>query len=349
MSQLSRIVLTNPADLHLHLREGALLRAVLTGRDAQRYYMNEIMPVLAEHQGINPEFEPLMTIQITEETTPQMIRVAKRDYSVTAGKVYPRWVTTNSQNGVVDYEKLWPVFDAMEKFDMVLCLHGEDPNENVCATEKERTFLGILMPIQRAFPKLRIVLEHITTAVAVNYVLEMSKRTKQLAATITCHHLVRTFNDVYGYGEASGGVLHGYDHCKPVYKRPQDREALIAAAVSGHPAFFYGGDSAPHPRRKKAPEGCCAGTFNAIVALPQLATVFEERLPPDKVQPTLQNFVGGFGRQFYRLRDRLPQKQVVLVREDWPVPPQIDVVGGDLFDAIVPFRAGETLPWKVAA
>jgi dihydroorotase len=243
---------------------------------------------------------------------------------VVAGKLYPEGVTTNSSDGVRDVLALADVFAAMSDAGMVLCLHGESPD--AFCLDREESFLAEVLPaLAQSFPELRIVLEHVSTAAAVDWVRRWEGG--NVAATVTVHHLVLTLDDVVG------GLLAPHHFCKPVAKRPADRSAIVAAAVGGDPRFFLGTDSAPHVRAAKESAHGCAGVFTAPVALPVLATVFESEDALD----ALDGFCSGHGAAFYGLAPN--PGTVRLVREPWTVPAEID--------GIVPFRAGTTLPWRI--
>lgn len=326
-------------DAHLHLRRGDMLRRVLpqtlpwcdralvmpntdppilTAQDAEAYRQE----ILAAGRS---NFEVLMTIKLVPSTTPKIIREA-RAANVLAGKYYPKNTTTNSADGVEDIHSLYPVFEAMEEIGMVLCLHGEMPN--TCCLDSEVKFLGTLKALANDFPRLKIVMEHISTEAAVRTVKRLPDT---VAATITPHHLFLTIDDV------CGGKLHPHQFCKPVPKRRPDREALIDAAMSGNPKFFLGTDSAPHPQSMKECAEGAPGIFNAPVALPLLAQRFEEE--DDRAFPQLlEDFTSRFGAQFYNLT--LNQRFLVIERSPWKVPLE--------YDGIVPFKAGETIPWKLA-
>lgn len=345
---MDRITLRRPDDWHLHLRREKILsdvlgftirqfsrvlimpntrpRPILTAFDAQ-IYKEEIL--LAAKRWPKRVFVPYMTIQITPNTTPHNIKEAS-EVGVLAGKLYPEGVTTNSENGVTDFRALYPVFEQMQACNMVLSIHGESPDETVPGLEKEKAFLETLHQIVFDFPGLRIVLEHITTRAAVDRVL-IYPRT--VAATITVHHLLLTLDDVIGYGKESGGKMQPHHFCKPIAKTKADREALIEAATMGSPKFFYGGDSAPHLRETKECSFCCAGVFNAPVALPLLVQLFEER----DAFLELEQFTSVFGAAFYGVYQN--EGTISLERENWKVPPS--------YNGIVPFMAGKTLPWRV--
>ncbi|MCX6722157.1 MAG: dihydroorotase, partial [Candidatus Staskawiczbacteria bacterium] len=238
--------------------------------------------------------------------------------------VYPIGVTTNSQNGVQDFKRIYGVLEAMQECGMLLLLHGESPKPEVFCMEREKKFHSTLISIAEKFPDLKIVLEHITTSDSVDIV----KMFDNVAATITIHHLMITLDDVVG------GMLSPHHFCKPIAKRPQDRMALREAAFSGSPKFFYGGDSAPHLKEKKECACGCAGVFNAPVALPLLVQLFEEFCRLD----LLENFASTFGARFYGLPRNT--KRIQLVKQDWTVPSE--------YSGIVPFMAGKTLHWKMA-
>jgi len=350
------IKIRKPDDFHLHLRRGDVLKKALPHTVSQfaralimpntrpgpictdacvSYYRNEINAVLEDlgKRGFIKAvyFAPLMTIQITKATTPEIIRRAVKEGAI-AGKVYPQGVTTNSENGVVDLRCLYPVFDAMQGLDMVLSLHGESPEEMVAGLDKERIFLHTLRMIARDFPGLRIVLEHITTKDAVKCVLELSET---VAATITVHHLFLILDDVLGYSKKSRGLMQPHNFCKPVAKGVYDRAALREAATSGNPKFFFGSDSAPHLKGTKECASVCAGVFNAPVALPLLCQMFDELGHMER----LEAFVSEFGAKFYRLP--LNDGSISLVKNQWVVPQE--------YNGIVPFMAGQNISWQVEA
>jgi dihydroorotase len=328
-----------PDDFHLHLRDGNTLRAVLphTARQFKRALImpNTELPVLnerdveryrdeiikASHDSGFPGFEPLMTIQITESTSPALVPVAIGAGAI-AGKIYPRGMTTNSENGVYDYKSIYPVLRKMEEYQMLALFHGESPKSGVFCLDREVKFLRILRQIAAAFPRLKIVMEHVTTERAVECVLELPEN---VAATITVHHLFLTLDDVIG------GKLKPHHFCKPVAKRPMDRRALFAAATSGNPKFFLGTDSAPHLKSAKECAEGCAGVFTAPVAPSSLIELFEKMGQLD----SLENFCSGFGADFYELPRN--QGEVTFIRDEWTVPAT--------YDGIVPFRAGEKLQW----
>lgn len=289
-----------------------------------RAYRRDIKD-LWERSPHAPEFRPLMTMQITEQTTPEMIDEARE--VVTAGKVYPRGMTTNSENGVLNYPRIYPTLAEMERVDMVLCLHGEKPGE-FCLDREER-FLEILTKIINLFPKLRIVLEHITTRAAVEFI---KRAPANVAATITAHHLLLTLDDVIG------GHLKPHNFCKPVAKRYEDRDALREVVLSGHPRFLFGSDSALHPRGKKECADGCAGIFSAPSAPPIIC----EFLQGDEKK--INCFANEFAAAFYRL----PPTEEYITLERWDGTPETAprVMTGGPVEIFTGNDKG-TLPWQI--
>lgn len=324
-----------PDDWHIHLRDERMLASVVHA--SQDFGRVMVMPnlkppirTLENAMGYKdrilahePNFIPLMTIKIDPQTTAEDVIKAKAG-GVIAGKLYPDGVTTNSENGVRDFETLYPVFQAMQDCGLVLSLHGETPDPTIDCIDAEAVFIrDILSRIERDFPNLRIVLEHITTEAA-RWHIEMAR--PNVAATITPHHMVITMNDV------RRGTFKPHLHCLPEAKRFIDRRALRGAATKGNQKFFLGTDSAPHAKHTKECAACCAGIFNAPVAIPVLATIFEEENALDK----LEGFASLHGARFYGFEPN--EKKLELVREDWKVP--------ELHKEVVIFKGGETLPWR---
>jgi dihydroorotase len=341
-----RLTLTRPDDWHLHLRDGAALAAVLT--DTARQFARAIVmpnlrpPVTTTEQArayrdrilaVRPrgsEFEPLMTIYLTDVTSPHEIARAKQSGCVHAVKYYPAGATTNSENGVTDLKRVYPVLAEMEKHDLPLLVHGEVTDGDVDVFDREAVFIERhLVPVTRAFPNLRVVLEHVTTREGVAFVEQAGPG---IAATITAHHLLLNRNAMF-----AGGIRpHAY--CLPVLKREVHRTALVKAATGGSPKYFLGTDSAPHGRRAKETSCGCAGIYTAHAALEFYAEVFEQA----GVLERLEAFASFHGADFYRLpRNR---GSVTLVREPWTAPRELTI--GD--DTLVPLRAGETIHWKLA-
>lgn len=342
----NRITLRRLDDMHCHFRVGSLLkevlpftaqyasrgiampntrpRVILTGDDVV-WYRDEIKRALDEIPNRYP-FEPLMTIEIRDSTTPQMIAGAHHAGAI-AGKVYPLGVTTNSDEGLRDFdsEGISETFRAMQNVNMLLLIHGELDLERTLVTNREKVFLPTLLKLAEKFPDLKIVLEHVSTRAAVEIVRQLGKN---IAATITAHHLCLTLNDVVGYG------IQPHHGCMPMPKDFDDRDALIEAAISGDPKFFLGSDTAPHPREKKeCAKGAC-GVYTAPVLLQVLADVFESSGCLDR----LENFTSRFGAEFYGLP--LNDGNISLIKAEWVVPEQIGNV--------VPFRAGTKLQWQLA-
>ena len=340
-----RFTLTQPDDWHLHLRDGAALAAVLpdtarrfaraivmpnlkppvTTVEAARAYRERILAALPKGMS----FEPLMTLYLTDVTKPDEIAKAKASGFVQAVKYYPAGATTNSENGVTDLKRVNPVLTEMEKHDLPLLLHGEVTDSDVDVFDREAVFIDRhLAPLTRAFPKLRIVFEHVTTKQGVSFVEQAGPN---MAATITAHHLLLNRNAMF-----AGGIRpHAY--CLPVLKREEHRQALVRAATGGNPKFFLGTDSAPHGKRTKESACGCAGIYTAHAALELYAEVFEQAGALGR----LEAFASFHGPDFYKLpRNR---GKVELVKEPWTVP--ADIAFGD--DRLVPMRAGEPIGWRL--
>lgn len=278
-----------------------------------------------------------MTLYLSPEITPEVIAEAAASGIIAGVKSYPKGVTTNSDAGVYNYEQYYPVFEAMEKHDLVLNLHGESPpSDDVTVLNAEQTFLPTLIDLHKRFPKLRIVLEHCTTAAAVEAVKQCGPT---VVATITAHHLYIIIDDWAG---------NPYCFCKPVAKTPADRRALVEAATSGNPKFFLGTDSAPHPKKNKIGERTAAGVFTQPYAAQYIATIFERVGALDK----LKGFMCDYGRQFYKTvekgwetKEDVERNRIILSKE----PTEVASVFGQDEVTIVPFLAGEklwSLQWK---
>ncbi|MBX4210676.1 dihydroorotase [Candidatus Parcubacteria bacterium] len=342
------ISIRRPDDFHVHFRQGQVMRTVipytascfgramvmpnppkpiLTAEDANEYYWQIKQVAQANNMS---DFEPLMTIQITDDTTPKMIHDASKIKPIIAGKVYPKGVTTNSHNGVTDFRKLFPVFDEMSKCGMGLSIHGQKPG-SFCL-DRENDFHSTLLAIVDALPKLRIALEHMSTKQSVELV---EKLPANVVGTITAHHLVLTLDDVLAHKADNREGLNPHHYCQPIMQRPVDRDALIRAATSGNPKFFFGSDTAPHLRETKESSCGCAGVFSAPVVFSVLASVFESQGKLDKLQP----FTSTFGAEHYRLEKNI--ERIELRKAPFEVPLECD--------GIVPFMAGKTLDWEVLA
>jgi len=275
-------------------------------------------------------FTPLMTLYLTESTTLAEIEKASRHPDVTAFKLYPAGATTNSDAGVKNLKKAYPLFEALERHQMPLLIHGEVTDPDIDIFDREKIFIERhLATIVRQFPSLRIVFEHATTSDAIQFVTETPNN---IAATITPQHLL------YNRNEILAGGIRPHNYCLPILKREKHRKALVSAATSGNPKFFLGTDSAPHPQSKKETACGCAGCYTAYAALELYAEVFESADALDK----LEGFASFYGADFYRLpRNR---STVTLERQAWEIPPSYPF--GD--ETIVPLRAGEIMTWRMA-
>jgi len=343
---MDRITLIRPDDWHLHLRDGPQMAAVLPDT-ARRFARAIVMPnlrapvrttqeALAYRARIlaalpeDADFEPLMTLYLTEDTPPEEIALAKRSGHVHAVKLYPAGATTHSAAGVTRISRCFNTLETMEEQGLPLLVHGEVTDPEVDVFDREAVFLEeVLGPLLARFPGLRVVLEHITTRQAAQFVEVTGPN---VAATITAHHLLLNRNALF-----QGGI-RPHHFCLPVLKREEHREALVAAATSGNPKFFLGTDSAPHARDTKETACGCAGVYTAHGALELYAVAFEEAGALDR----LEGFASRFGPQFYRLP--VNAGSVTLQRGEWTVPASLPFATGEL----VPLRAGETIPWKIA-
>ncbi|MSQ89750.1 MAG: dihydroorotase [Betaproteobacteria bacterium] len=343
---MDRISITRPDDWHLHLRDGQAMASVLADT-ARRFGRAIIMPnlkppVCTTQQALHyrerilgelPEgasFDPLMTLYLTDDTPPEEIVRAKLSGQVHGVKYYPAGATTHSDAGVTRISRCFLTLEKMEQLGLPLLIHGEVTDPLVDVFDREKAFVDeVLGPIVERFSSLKVVLEHITTRDAVQYVEVTGPN---LAATITPQHLLLNRNALF-----LGGI-RPHHYCLPVLKREEHREALVAAAISGNPKFFLGTDSAPHSRATKETACGCAGVYSAHAAIELYATAFEEAGALDK----LEGFASHFGADFYGLPRN--QDTLTLLRQEWRVP-QILRFGGE---ELVPLRAGETIPWKLA-
>lgn len=341
------LTITRPDDWHVHLRDGDALQH--TCADLARYFGRAIvMPnltppastvalalayrerILQAMSTLPRRFEPLMTLYLTDQTSADEIRLAAATDGIHAVKLYPAGATTNSASGVTALDRLYPTLAAMEEASLPLLIHGEVTDASIDIFDREKVFIDRhLAPISRRFPALRIVLEHITTSDAVQFV---SDAPPTVAATITPHHLLFNRNDML-----VGGIRPHY-YCLPVLKRNTHQQALQAAATSGNPKFFLGSDSAPHSTASKENSCGCAGVYCAHAALEFYAEVFEQLGALDK----LEAFAAHFGPDFYRLpRNR---DTITLRKQDWQVPAQLPLGTGTL----TPLRAAQMVSWQVA-
>jgi dihydroorotase len=342
------LTITRPDDWHLHLRDGAVLRAVLpeTARDFARAIImpNLIPPVVTGAEAAAyrdrilsalPEgiaFEPLMTLYLTEETDPADVALATESGLVKAVKLYPAGATTNSASGVRDFDKVRPVLEKMAEIGLPLCVHGEVTDAEIDIFDREAVFIDrVLDPVRRATPGLRVVMEHITTKNGVDYV---KSNDANLGGTITTHHLIINRNHIL-----VGGIKPHY-YCLPVAKREEHRLALRAAATSGDARFFLGTDSAPHTDENKESACGCAGCFTATNTMPLLAQVFEEEGALDN----LEAFASKNGPAFYRLPEN--SDTITLTKGETPTafPAKIDTGDGP----VTVFDPGYPVYWRVA-
>jgi len=333
------LTIRKPDDWHVHLRDREMLERVapytarqfaraivmpnlvppITTADAARNYRKRIL------EATPPGFTPLMTCYLTDDISPDEIERGFVEDVWVAAKLYPAGATTNSASGVTDIRKIYPALERMERIGMVLCVHGEVTDPDVDVFDREKIFIArILLPLVRHFPALKIVLEHITTREAVDFV----EHSETVAATVTPQHLIINRNAIFA------GGLRPHAYCLPVAKREEHRLAVRKAATSGWPNVFLGTDSAPHAREAKE-SGCgCAGIFNAPFALESYATVFDEEDALDHFEA----FASVNGARFYGLP--LNEETVMLERSTVQVPVEID--------GVVPFHAGGSLGWRLA-
>ncbi|MBE0587041.1 MAG: dihydroorotase [Hydrogenophaga sp.] len=340
------ITITRPDDWHLHVRDGEALRTVVPHTAAQ-FGRAIIMPNLkppvttaAQAQAYagriraavpaGVAFEPLMTLYLTDNLPADEIARAK-EAGVVAAKLYPAGATTNSDAGVTDIRKTYRTLEAMQKAGMLLLVHGEVTSPDIDLFDREAVFIEQqLKPLRRDFPELKIVMEHITTKEAAQYVAEADRF---LGATLTAHHLLYNRNAIF-----TGGIRPHY-YCLPVLKREIHRQALVAAAISGNARFFLGTDSAPHPAHLKEHATGCAGCYTAHAAIEMYAEVFDAAGALDK----LEAFASFNGPAFYGLPRNTGT--ITLKRESW-TPPESFAFGEA---ELKPLRSGEALPWKLIA
>jgi len=345
MTAVTTLTLARPDDWHLHLRDGDAMRSVLphTARQfARALVMPNLKPpvtttaqALAYRERIvaalprGMSFEPLMSLYLTDLTPPDEITRAKAA-GIVAVKLYPAGATTNSDAGVTDLRKTWRTLEAMQREGVLLLVHGEVTDPAIDVFDREKAFIDQkLIPLRRDFPALKIVMEHITTRDAAQYVRGADAA---LAATITAHHLLYNRNALF-----VGGIRPHY-YCLPVLKREAHRVALVEAATSGSPKFFLGTDSAPHAAHLKEHAVGCAGCYTALTALELYAEAFEAAGALDR----LEAFASHHGADFYGLPRNTAN--VTLRREPWTLPEA--VAFGDA--RLKPLRGGETLAWRLA-
>ncbi len=342
---MDRISLRRPDDWHLHLRDGAVLANTVADA-ARRFARAIVMPnlkpaVRTTAQALDyrerilgevpdgASFEPLMTLYLTDDTPPEEIARARISGRVFGVKLYPAGATTHSAEGVTRLSRCFHALEKMEELGLPLLVHGESTDPSIDVFDREQVFIEeTLGPMLERFPRLKVVLEHITTREAAQFVEVTGPN---VAATITAHHLLLNRNALF-----LGGI-RPHHYCLPVLKRELHREALVEAATSGNPKFFLGTDSAPHARNTKEVACGCAGIYTAHAAIELYAAAFEEAGALDK----LEGFASVHGAQFYGLP--LNNSNITLVREEWQVPERLPFGK----EKLVPLRAGETIPWKL--
>lgn len=351
-------------DMHVHVREGAMCELVTPtireGGVSVAYIMPNLQPPVTTLdrvikyketlQKLSPQTTFLMSFYLSKELTPELINEAAKLGAIQGIKCYPAGVTTNSAAGVDpnDFTGFYPIFKAMEANNLILNLHGEKPSvsndsgvdgtEDIHVLNAESKFLPALAKLHKDFPNLKIVLEHCTTAEAIQTIEDINKDIKdpseiRVAATITAHHLHLIIDDWAG---------NPINFCKPVAKLPSDRRALVNAAVSGKPYFFFGSDSAPHPLENKSKHmGVSAGVFSQLYAIDYVAEVFDEQNALEK----LKDFVSTFGLKFYDIneKDLVSNEKVKLIRKQHVIPATITDGKGI---TMAPFMAGQTLNWS---
>lgn len=342
---MDNIEIICPDDWHCHFRDNLYLTR--TAHDtAQRFGRAIIMPNLnppvltvvdaeayrARILSALPtasQFMPLMTLYLCEKTLPETIREAAANPHIIGCKLYPAGVTTHSAHGIQSIRNIYPLLEVMEACDLPLLIHGESNDPRADVFDREAIFIDLeLTSMIRRFPKLRVVLEHISTKAAVDFITETSG---QVVATITAHHLLLNRNHLLDDG------IRPHYYCKPILKRKQDQESLIQAAISGNPKFFLGTDSAPHSIANKESACGCAGVYTAHAAIELYAEIFEKNNALDK----LENFSSVLGATFYKLP--VNTHKIKLQKRAWTVPATLDFGP----EKLVPFYANETLQWQV--
>lgn len=345
----TEIQLIQPDDWHIHIRDGAVMKDVLADT-ARQFARAIIMPNLKppvttvelahayrlrieanlKSLGIN-DFEPLMTLYLTDNTSADEVRKAKAE-GIVGFKLYPAGATTNSDAGVTDIRHCYKALEAMQEVGMPFLVHGEVTHAEIDIFDREAVFIDqILEPLRSDFPQLKMVFEHITTKQAAHYVRDALTTGNTIAATITPQHLLMNRNAIF-----SGGI-RPHNYCLPVLKREEHRVALLEAATSGNPRFFLGTDSAPHAKGDKEAACGCAGCYSAFNALGLYAEAFESVNQLEK----LEGFASFFGPDFYSLPRN--SKKITLKKQAQSIPQELPL--GDA--TIVPLRAGETIAWSL--
>ncbi len=339
MAEIPTFEINEPLDMHLHLRDEDMLSLVgpltsqtfsgalvmpnlvppITTKEALLSYKQRIKNVCEEDN-----FEPFVTLFFKNDYTYEFLEDIKNE--IIAIKLYPAGITTNSETGVssMDVEVLRPTLESMSKLGIPLCVHGET---NGFVMDREKEFMPIYESLAIAFPNLKIIMEHITTKDAI----ELLDKYENLYATVTLHHLLITLDDV------AGGMLQPHLFCKPIAKRPEDRTALLNAALGAHPKLMFGSDSAPHPKHKKESCGCAAGVFTAPIALQVLTQLFEKHGALDN----LNKFVSLNAQKIYNLK--LAKKTITLIKKDFRVPSAYEYKN----ESVVPMYSGEVISWSI--
>ena len=332
-------ILNEPLDMHLHLRDGDMLRLVapLTSNSfSGALVMPNLVPPVTTKEALLSYKKRIIESCKDDNFTPYMTLFFQNNYSfefledikdeIIGIKLYPAGITTNSETGVssMDIEVLRATLENMSKLGIPLCIHGET---NGFVMDREKEFMPIYESIASAFPNLKIIMEHITTKDAV----ELLDRYSNLYATVTLHHLLITLDDV------AGGMLDPHLFCKPIAKRPEDRNVLLNAALKAHPKLMFGSDSAPHPKHKKECCGCAAGVFTSPIALQVLVELFEKYDSLDN----LNDFVSNNAKKIYGLN--IKDKTIKLVKKDFIVPAIYEYKD----EKVVPMYAGKTLSWSI--
>ena len=332
MNNPTEITIRSPLDMHLHLRQGDMLKTVAP-HSATPFSGAVIMPNLVEPVDTlaklvayrteilnavgNESFEPYMTLFFRNYTAAELEQAREHIIGI---KLYPAGITTNSENGVRSLREAAPTLELMQELDIPLLVHGESDG---FVMDREQEFLDTYAWLAENMPRLRIIMEHITTAAALDFL----DHHPNVYATITLHHLLITLDDV------AGGLLAPHLFCKPIAKRPDDRDALVRAATRAHPKVMFGSDSAPHPVHKKECSGCAAGIFSAPVALPLLTEIFDQH----HALANLQAFVSDNARKIYKITP--PAKNITLFKSGWTVPAQ--------YGNVVPFYAEKAINWNI--
>ena len=339
----NELIINKPDDMHLHLREGEILEFVLKDT-ASQFSRAIVMPNLnkpvtsvalakiyydsIKSYGYN--FEPLMTLYLTDVLSKKEIRKAKESEIIYGVKLYPAGVTTNSKDGIGSIDSCFNIFEEMEKNDLPLLVHGEVSDPKVDIFDREKMFIDkYFTKISKNFPSLRLVFEHISTKDAVEFVMNSSSK---VAATITPQHAMLSRNDML-----SGGIKP-HNYCLPILKRETHQKAILQAAISGNPKFFLGTDSAPHLTSEKESSCGCAGVYSARTAIELYAEIFDKNDALNK----LSDFSSKFGADFYGLPYN--HDKIRLVRKDHEIPHQLEFHSNQ----ITPFLAGQTIHWQIS-